>query len=54
MGQLPRFARNRAKENPAKEDKLTQDFVAWRKEYNQWLKTSGRNHSGLSELIQIK
>ncbi len=32
------------------ESSLTQEFVAWRKEYNQWLKTSGRNHSGLSEL----
>jgi hypothetical protein len=33
-----------------KESSLTQEFVSWRKEYNQWLKTSGRNHSGLSEL----
>ena len=54
----------KAKENPAtamaspqpraskrvQDNSLTQDFVSWRKEYNQWLKTSGRNHSGLSEL----
>src|SRR6185503_16531341 len=25
---------------------LTQDFVAWRKEYNQWLKTAARNYNG--------
>lgn len=35
---------------PVQENSLTQDFVAWRQEYNQWLKTSGRNYSGLSEL----
>jgi membrane associated rhomboid family serine protease len=32
-------------------DQLTQDFFAWRKEYNQWLKTGARNHSGLNDLI---
>jgi hypothetical protein len=31
-------------------DELTKEFGAWRKEYNQWLKTNGRNHSGLSGL----
>ena len=30
---------------------LTQDFVAWSKEYNQWLKTNGQNY-GLFELTQ--
>ena len=30
-------------------DKLGAEFVAWKKEYNQWLKTGGRNYSGLSE-----
>jgi len=30
---------------------LTQDFVAWRKEYNQWLKTGARNYSGLEGLV---
>lgn len=38
----------------AQESSLTQDFLAWRKEYNQWLKTGGRNHSGLSGLIQTE
>ena len=28
---------------------LIQEFVDWRKDYNYWLKTSARNHSGLSE-----
>jgi len=28
---------------------LIQEFGDWRKEYNHWLKTSARNHSGLSE-----
>jgi rhomboid protease GluP len=32
-------------------NQLTQEFSAWRKEYNQWLKTGARNHSGLNELI---
>lgn len=36
---------------PAPADQLTQEFAAWRKEYNQWLKTGARNHSGLNELI---
>lgn len=40
----------RGPSKPNQETSLTQDFVAWRKEYNQWLKTSGRNYSGLSEL----
>ncbi len=39
----------RDRSKPA-EDQLTREFAAWRKEYNQWLKTSGRNHGGLSEL----
>lgn len=42
--------RNANKADEAQESKLTQDFFAWRKEYNQWLKTSGREHGGLSEL----
>jgi rhomboid protease GluP len=54
----------RAKENPAPAvvspqrgagkpvpgKTLMQEFVAWQREYIQWLKTSGRNHSGLNEL----
>jgi hypothetical protein len=35
---------------PAQGDELTKEFAAWRKEYNQWLKSNGRNHSGLSDL----
>lgn len=35
---------------PVPESTLAAEFVAWSKEYNQWLKTDGRNHSGLSEL----
>jgi rhomboid protease GluP len=52
----------RAKENPAvavaspqrgaskPAQSLTQEFIAWQREYNQWLKTSGRKYGGLSEL----
>ena len=39
------------KNKPAPVDELTHEFSAWRKEYNQWLKTGARNHSGLNELI---
>jgi rhomboid protease GluP len=39
------------KNKPAPADQLTQEFFAWRKEYNQWLKTGARNHSGLNKLI---
>jgi len=38
------------KGKPVQDNELSKDFVAWRKEYNQWLKTSGRNHSGLNQL----
>jgi len=39
------------KNRPAPANPLTQEFFAWRKEYNQWLKTGARNHSGLNQLI---
>lgn len=39
------------KNRPVLANRLTQEFFAWRKEYNQWLKTGARNHSGLNELI---
>ena len=39
------------KNKPVPADQLTQEFFAWRKEYNQWLKTGARNHSGLNQLI---
>ena len=31
-------------------DELSKDFVAWRKDYNRWLRTNGRNLSGLNQL----
>lgn len=31
-------------------DKLGAEFVAWRKEYNQWLKTNAKKYNGLSEI----
>jgi rhomboid protease GluP len=40
------------KGKPTQADQLTQEFFKWRKEYNQWLKTEARNHSGLSELTE--
>jgi rhomboid protease GluP len=40
----------RGASEPIQENPLTQEFAAWRKEYNQWLKTNGRNHSGLNQL----
>jgi rhomboid protease GluP len=39
----------RDKNKPIPADQLTQEFFAWRKEYNQWLKTEARNHSGLNK-----
>jgi rhomboid protease GluP len=35
---------------PVAANQITQEFFAWRKEYNQWLKTGARNHSGLNQL----
>ena len=48
----------RAKEEPAPSPRaekstattLTQDFVAWRSEYNQWLKTAAKNYNGLDKI----
>jgi rhomboid protease GluP len=37
------------KNKPALADPVAQEFSAWRKEYNQWLKTAGRNYGGLNE-----
>ena len=36
------------------ENKLGADFVNWSKEYNQWLKTSGRNYSGLVDVTETE
>lgn len=33
---------------------LDRDFYAWQKEYNQWLKTGARTHSGLDKLSDAK
>jgi membrane associated rhomboid family serine protease len=35
---------------PVHDAEITKEFAAWKKEYNQWLKTNGRNHSGLTQL----
>ena len=43
-------SRQRASNKPPQEqDELTKEFVSWRKEYNQWLKTVGKNYGGLIE-----
>jgi membrane associated rhomboid family serine protease len=34
----------------SQQDKLGTEFVAWRKEYNQWLKTNAKKYNGLSEI----
>jgi rhomboid protease GluP len=34
--------------------KLRTDFVKWSKEYNKWLKTSGRNYSGLVDVPETE
>jgi rhomboid protease GluP len=36
---------------PVPANQITEEFSAWKKEYNQWLKTTGRNYSGLNEVI---
>lgn len=35
-----------------KQSELTRGFVAWSKEYNAWLKTSGRSYGGLTEISE--
>ena len=39
------------KNKPAPADPIAQEFSAWRKEYNQWLRAAGRNYGGLNEVI---
>lgn len=41
------------KRTPAGLHQLTMDFVAWSKEYNQWLKTNGKNY-GLIQLDEAE
>jgi rhomboid protease GluP len=47
---VPATSPQRDKNKSVQESALTPEFGAWRKEYNLWLKTAGRSHSGLSEL----
>lgn len=37
-----------------KQTTITKDFVAWNKEYNDWLKTTGRNYGGLVEVDETR
>lgn len=46
--QTPAASPAGAKNKPALADPITQEFSAWRKEYNQWLKAAGRNYGGLN------
>jgi membrane associated rhomboid family serine protease len=41
----------RGKNAAGADAELTREFALWRTEYNSWLKTSGRNHSGLIQLV---
>jgi rhomboid protease GluP len=44
----------RAKAGTATDTGLNQAFADWRTEYNQWLRTSGRNHGGLIQLLPLE
>jgi hypothetical protein len=42
---------------PAAKEKarlLTNDFAAWRKEYNLWLKSGAKHYSGLEDIVNEK
>jgi len=39
----------RDENRPSAADQLKAEFSEWKKEYNRWLKTGGRTHSGLDE-----
>ncbi len=53
-------ALNATRTNPApqksqeQQNQVVQKFVAWSKEYNDWLKTSGRNYGGLIEVTEAQ
>ena len=49
-GATPAASPTRDKNQPGPANKLDGDFLAWKKEYGQWLKVEGRNHSGLNEV----
>jgi rhomboid protease GluP len=38
---------------PQEQSDLTKEFVSWKKDYDQWLKTVGRNYGGLIEAPAI-
>ena len=42
--------RQNSRSSVGEDNELDVEFVAWRKEYNQWLKTGAQNHSGLNEI----
>ena len=44
----------RDKNKPLPADQLDRDFLAWKKEYGQWLKTGARNYSGLDKLSEAE
>jgi rhomboid protease GluP len=50
----PAASPTRDKTKPVPGDKLTREFFALRKEYNQWLKTGARSHSGLLQLTETE
>ena len=39
------------KSTAIQQNQLMEAFSKWRNDYNQWLKTAGRNYSGLNELV---
>jgi rhomboid protease GluP len=45
---------NDPKASQEKQNEVVRKFVAWSKEYNQWLKTSGRNYGGLIEVTKTQ
>ena len=51
---VPTASPQRNKSKLVQESELTPEFAAWLKEYNQWLKTSGRSFSGLIPLTETE
>ncbi len=45
----PAVSTSDKKLTPASQKEVTARFVAWSKNYNQWLKTMGKTHSGLKD-----
>jgi membrane associated rhomboid family serine protease len=42
------------KNKAVQQGEIAPEYAAWRKEYGQWLKTSGRNHGGLIQVIETE